>query len=361
MQEKHKHFSLRIKNFENKNQAIVIDDDEPKIQKQIKQNENQFDSEITPWFSQKTASIKHPTIRFHNEIIEFYDYISPTIEEHRKREQALMRVETFVKECVSQVDIQAFGSFKTKLYLPNADIDVVMIDKNISAKELYKKVAQNLMKSDKFENVNLIANAKVPIIKFFEVETSYQFDISFNQMDGIRQIDEIQKAFTIYPEFKYLIMILKCMLKQRELNETYSGGIGSFLLFQMILAFLREIRKEAFANKKQEQLKNITLGEYILRFLEFYGSKFDYQKKRILMVNGGSIINKPTPDDKFSLISPQDPDHDIGSSSFKIKEIFKIFSNRYNFMSHYNFKPEESILKYLINPSDQKFTFIKQI
>ncbi|CAK56404.1 unnamed protein product (macronuclear) [Paramecium tetraurelia] len=353
MSEKHKHFSLRIKNFENKNQAIIIDDDEPKIQKQIKQNDNQFDSEITPWFSQKTASIKHPTIRFHNEIIEFYDYISPTIEEHRKREQAFMRVETFIKGVCFRILRQNFN-------LPNADIDVVMIDKNMSAKELYKKVAQNLMKSDKFENVNLIAKAKVPIIKFFEIESSYQFDISFNQMDGIRQIDEIQKAFTIYPEFKYLIMILKCILKQRDLNETYSGGIGSFLLFQMILAFLREVRKEAFANKKQEQLKNITLGEYILRFLEFYGSKFDYQKKRILMVNGGSIVNKPTPDDKFSLISPQDPDHDIGSSSFKIKEIFKIFSNRYNFMSHYNFKPEESVLKYLINPSDQKFTFIKQ-
>ncbi|CAK85020.1 unnamed protein product (macronuclear) [Paramecium tetraurelia] len=361
MQEKHKNISLRIKNIENKNQAITIDDDEPNIQKQIKQNEYQFDGEITPWLSQNTASIKHPTIRFHNEIIDFYDYIIPTSEEHRRREQAIMRVETFIKEFASEVDIQAFGSFKTKLYLPNADIDVVMIDKSMSAKELYKKVAQSLMKSDKFENVNLIANAKVPIIKFFEVESQYQFDISFNQMDGLKQIDEIRKAFTIYPEFKYLIMILKCMLKQRELNETYSGGIGSFLLFQMILAFLREIRKEAFANKKQEQLKNITLGEYILRFLEFYGQKFDYQRKRILMINGGSITNKPTPDDKFSLISPQDPDHDIGSGSFKIKEIFKIFANRFNFMSNYNFKPEESVLKYLINPSDQKFTFIKQI
>lgn len=36
------------------------------------------------------------------------------------------------------------------------------------------------MKCDKFENVNLIANAKVPIIKFYEIESQYQFDISFN-------------------------------------------------------------------------------------------------------------------------------------------------------------------------------------
>lgn len=32
MQEKHKNFSLRIKNIENKNQTIIIeDDDEPKM------------------------------------------------------------------------------------------------------------------------------------------------------------------------------------------------------------------------------------------------------------------------------------------------------------------------------------------
>lgn len=94
------------------------------------------------------------------------------------------------------------------------------------------------------------------------------------------------------------------------------------------------------------------MGEYLLKFLEFYGSKFDLQRKRIIMINGGGIVNKPTPDDKFSLISPQDPDHDVGSSSYKIREIFKIFQNRYNFMANYNFKPGESVLKFLINPSD---------
>lgn len=43
------------------------------------------------------------------------------------------------------------------------------------------------------------------------------------------------------------------------------------------------------------------------------------------MANGGAIVSKPTQDDRFSLISPQDPDHDVGHSSYKIKEIFKIF------------------------------------
>jgi non-canonical poly(A) RNA polymerase PAPD5/7 len=33
-----------------------------------------------------------------------------------------------------------------------------------------------------------------------------------------------------YPEVKYLAICLKYFLKQRGLNETYEGGVGSFLL-----------------------------------------------------------------------------------------------------------------------------------
>ena len=47
---------------------------------------------------------------------------------------------------------------------------------------------------------------------------------------------------------------MKCILKQRDLNETYTGGIGSFLLFCMILAFLRELRRQFIEKKKFKEL-----------------------------------------------------------------------------------------------------------
>lgn len=52
---------------------------------------------------------------------------------------------------------------------------------------------------------------------------------------------------------RYLIMVLKAILKLRDLNETYKGGIGSFLLFCMILTFLREYRKDLFKNCKTDR------------------------------------------------------------------------------------------------------------
>ena len=65
-----------------------------------------------------------------------------------------------------------------------------------------------------------------------------------------------------FPEFKYLVFVFKCFLRIRGLGETYTGGIGSFLLFCMILFYLQEVQREK---------KYLTLGEHILNFMKYYG------------------------------------------------------------------------------------------
>jgi len=60
----------------------------------------------------------------------------------------------------------------------------------------------------------------------------------------------VLKALKEYPEIKALYLTLKFFLKIRNLNDTYSGGIGSYLLFCMILTYLREIRKDYFKADK---------------------------------------------------------------------------------------------------------------
>lgn len=89
--------------------------------------------------------------------------------------------------------------------------------------------------------------------------------------------------------------------------------------------------------------------------LEFYGLNLDFMSKKIIMNNGGKIVDKDGKDSSFSLISPQSSTHDIGNAAFKIKEIFNIMKNRFYFMTNYNFRQGESILKFLINPSKKNF------
>lgn len=52
---------------------------------------------------------------------------------------------------------------------------------------MYTKIAKMLMsRNDLYESVNLITNAKVPIIKFVDIESQINFDISFNKLDGVK-------------------------------------------------------------------------------------------------------------------------------------------------------------------------------
>lgn len=98
--------------------------------------------------------------------------------------------------------------------------------------------------TDTFIDLKVIKNAKIPIIKFTEKNSEVEFDLSFNNEDGIIQTNIVMKADEKYPELKYLYMVLKIFLYQRNLHETFKGGIGSFLLFNMILAFLRDFKAQ---------------------------------------------------------------------------------------------------------------------
>jgi non-canonical poly(A) RNA polymerase PAPD5/7 len=80
-----------------------------------------------------------------------------------------------------------------------------------------------------------------------------------------------------FPEFRYLAFVLKCTVKIRNLGETYSGGMGSFLLFCMLLVYLRDMLSRG---------KYYTLSEHILRFMEYYSLSNDWSKKRVYVASG---------------------------------------------------------------------------
>ncbi len=46
---------------------------------------------IAPWLTSSTASIKNSLARLHNEMIDFYQYIIPSEEEHNSRLAAIKK------------------------------------------------------------------------------------------------------------------------------------------------------------------------------------------------------------------------------------------------------------------------------
>jgi non-canonical poly(A) RNA polymerase PAPD5/7 len=72
-----------------------------------------------------------------------------------------------------------------------------------------------------------------------ETKTDLRIDISFNMKNGVKSAALIKEYLNEYPCLKHLAMVLKQFLLQRDLNEVWTGGIGSYSLILMIVSFLQ--------------------------------------------------------------------------------------------------------------------------
>ena len=89
------------------------------------------------------------------------------------------------------------------------------------------------------DNIKVLDKASVPIIKVTETKTDLRIDISFNMINGVKSAALIKEYLNEYPCLRYLAMVLKQFLLQRDLNEVWTGGIGSYSLILMIVSFLQ--------------------------------------------------------------------------------------------------------------------------
>ena len=64
-----------------------------------------------------------------------------------------------------------------------------------------------------------MAKAKVPIIKFIEIKSNINFDISFDVANGPVAAGFVRDLMDTLPPMKSLVLVLKIFLQQREFNE----------------------------------------------------------------------------------------------------------------------------------------------
>ena len=70
------------------------------------------------WIYLHRCSISLCNFSLHEEIEDFYNYMSPTPEEHELRFNVVRRIEKVVLSLWPQAKVEIFGSFRTGLYLP---------------------------------------------------------------------------------------------------------------------------------------------------------------------------------------------------------------------------------------------------
>jgi non-canonical poly(A) RNA polymerase PAPD5/7 len=144
-------------------------------------------------------------------------------------------------------------------------------------------------------------------------------------------------------------MVLKQFLIQRDFNEVWTGGIGSYSLILMTVSFLQLHPRI----DPRSQCNN--LGQLLIEFFELYGRCFNYMKTAIRIQNGGSYVPKEDILKQFSasgyrssilcIEDPLNPANDIGKGSYGALKVKGAFEYAYQQLSNAVLPQNEFVLK----------------
>ncbi|OVA14928.1 PAP/25A-associated [Macleaya cordata] len=312
------------------------------------------------WF-RANSRFKSPMIQLHKEILDFCDFLSPTPEEQASRNTAVDSVFDVIKYIWPHCNVEVFGSFKTGLYLPTSDIDVVILDSKVRTPQIgLQALSRALSQRGIAKKIQVIAKARVPIIKFIERQSGVAFDISFDVENGPKAAEFIKDAINKIPPLRPLCLILKVFLQQRELNEVYSGGIGSYTLLSMLIAQLQMHWKGQYFQGYRTSLEH-NLGVLLVNFFDIYGRKLNTWDVGVSCKDSGTFFLKTNKgflnEDRPYLLcieDPQAPENDIGRNSFNFSQIRSAFGMAFSMLtsakSILGLGPNRSILGTIIRP-----------
>uniref|UniRef100_A0A8C4GU64 Terminal nucleotidyltransferase 4A n=1 Tax=Dicentrarchus labrax TaxID=13489 RepID=A0A8C4GU64_DICLA len=297
-------------------------------------NGHYVDSSYSLW---KTRRYSPGINGLHEEIVDFFNFMSPRPEEEAMRRDVVNRIESVIKDLWPTARVEIFGSFSTGLYLPSSDIDLVVFGKwdHPPLQELEQALKKHNVAGP--YPIKVLDKATVPIIKLTDHETELKVDISFNVETAVKAAQFIKSYLKKYTVLPPLIFVLKQFLLQRDLNEVFTGGISSYSLILMAISFLQ------LHPRIDTRRTNINLGILLIEFFELYGRDFNYMRTGIRVKYAGAYLskedmlkamgngNRPS---MLCIEDPIQPGNDVGRSSYGVLQVKQVFDFAYMVLSH---------------------------
>ncbi|KAL9012421.1 MAG: hypothetical protein Q9173_002807 [Seirophora scorigena] len=310
------------------------------------------DADPTPWLVADHRSTENPGFRLHKEICDFYEYVKPQKHEQILREDLLQRLQVAIKKQLPDCHLYCFGSFAAEMYLPNADMDLVVISSTFRrsgqrvACQTHSQMfrfAHHLEQAGvaTYGSTQVIFKAKVPLVKFIDQMTGLQVDVSFENETGLVANETFSAWKQHFPAMPILTTVIKQFLKMRDLSEVVNGGLGGFSVTCLVTSLLQNLPRVQSGEIIPEQ----HLGEMLLEFFDLYGNQFDLARTGISM-NPPGYYDKARPQaaerlhyrrevyqgnrgSRLAILDPNNRENDISGGSKNVGLIFDLFSGAY--------------------------------
>lgn len=339
--------------LDNEEDAYSMDENETNIDLNSKVVKNDV-----PWIKNHDHSTQKEIADWLTlEIKDFIAYISPSKEEIELRNDTVRRLREAVTRFWPDCEVNVFGSYATDLYLPGSDIDMVIVSEHrqYDTRNALYSLSSFLKREQLATNVEVIAKAKVPIIKFTEYHSNIHIDVSFERTNGIEAARTIRSWLAETPGLREIVLIVKQFLAARKLNNVHVGGLGGYSIICLVYSFLQLHPRLSTGNISQYE----NLGVLLIEFFELYGKNFGYDNVAICVEqdNVCYLNKKYYPDlqgrSPFALAiqDPSDPANNISRGSFNIRDIKKAFAGAYELLTNGCYDLESATYKERIGKS----------
>lgn len=262
--------------------------------------------------------------------------------------EAIAHISTCVQTIWPEATVTCFGSFASGLWLPSSDVDVVVMGLSnendpdvktrfvLGIKEL-QQIASRLRKQKWVQRIDVVGSAKVPVAKLVLAENDLRVDISIENLHtrhGIEASDMVREYVTAMPILHSLIIVVKQLLREKGLNNAFTGGLSSYAVALMALYL---IERQGMTEESGPE----ALGQLLMEFLEFYGMTFSYATtgislkpeafgeyflaSHLLLSNGVALMPQLVLDDPVYL----DGQHNAAAGAFGIARVIAAFENSF--------------------------------
>lgn len=276
------------------------------------------------------------------EIKDFVNYISPSKDEIVVRNTVISTLKEHISSFWPETLAHVFGSCATDLYLPGSDIDMVVISTtgDYEQRSRLYQLSSYLRTHKLAKNIEVIALAKVPIIKFVDPKYNIHVDVSFERTNGIDAARRIRRWLDTNPGLRELVLIVKQFLRSRMLNNVHVGGLGGYATIIMVYHFLKLHPRVATGTLAPME----NLGTLLIEFFELYGRNFSYDNLILALDpkdDSPKYLRKyrhpalVTGRGQFTIViqDPSDPDNNITRSSYNLRDLKKAFAGAYQLLT----------------------------
>ncbi|PWW78399.1 hypothetical protein C7212DRAFT_293384 [Tuber magnatum] len=227
---------------------------------------------------------------------------------------------------------QPIGSFPTRTSLKNSDVDLLvsipgMDDRRDCVVEAATRMKEAVLGQGITDpwNCIVIAGARVPILTYTDENEvpPLKFDISFQRENAVKNTAYLTEKFDERPFMRDLVVLLKYWLREKQLNEVYKGGMGSYCVSLMVIGFFN-FKRRTLARQEYESFITGSRYDMFVEYLQFWTS-WRYREDTMIP-DPGMVLRKGQGGRKslpfmLRIFVPFDPGNDVGKGSHKIPRV----------------------------------------